>query len=293
MTLWIEVELSALIGMKFLFQSVTKFRPHPASLSPSSHFSVAGGIFEVIAFKVSNAIRNRSISNIIAKCKQLDKELRIHFSVYVPFSLYKRCVVQTILPDFPLIAPLASRRLALIITFALILISFAKTASTYSNLRQLPTLTSYQVYILCGTTCMTQVCFSIVAAQFTAACIFIYSRSRFVNLLLRQLLANEPLPTQYEIIASDQIDYSDFNYLRGDMPLREGRAKRRPSQQTVGLADNLPKVASRLGRRNSPNTPNAQLSIINRENYAKLWNPEIDKLISTFNIFDIRMLRQM
>lgn len=178
-------------------------------------------------------------------------------------------------------------RFAFISIFLMTSLSVGLSGVTYLLLLQIPKFTIYQRFIFSITIYLTNVTFSVLTAQFVSTVIFIYTRSRYLNLLLKQLLNdNKPLLKWYEFISSEQISYNDINYLLIEN-IKIGRDMKR--QLSVGHGDVCP---AHIDNRNN-NKSMSQLTLTNSNNFARTLKPNIDSIVSTFTLFDIRMLQKM
>lgn len=174
------------------------------------------------------------------------------------------------------------------------LLSFGLGGLTYLLLLQIPKFTFYQRLLFSFTLFLTNVTFGVLTSQFVTTCIFIYTRSRYLNLLLNQFLQNNTkLPKWYEMITNEQIDYNDFNYLSNENDKIDKKFKKNSSMQSIGLSDDKNNINKIDYRMNNWRTSMGQLNIINRDKNGGFLTPKVDSVLSTFTLFDIQMLQKM
>lgn len=187
----------------------------------------------------------------------------------------------------------------------------AVSSVEYWKLSAIPLLPS--PIILCASICIANVSVNAALGMFICSCLYLIRRCDYVNMILEQLLSNEPLSDAYEFVNNSRTFTEDFNYMnhKGQhvWNCRQTHSHR-PNDKLHRTAVILPRprinawtftnTTATTAIATIGNVTNNRIETMNKdrlyglaENENTLWDPEIDKLVSQLPLSRVRLYGRM
>lgn len=148
---------------------------------------------------------------------------------------------------------------------------------------------------------------------FISTCLFLIRRFHYLNMLLEQLLSDEPLSDAYEFVNNTRTFVDDLKYINQNTHKRwtavsspngrsfnvftvQNRKQTKPNDKLNRTTVNLsqPKINAWITENNSiDNVNNDRINdaMYGFENENTIWDPEIDKLVMRLPLSKIRLVK--